>query len=99
VSNKVYFTVCIGYLLAIMGAAICVDDLTLVFGIISGVAESTTVFILPALFYIIATTKLNKQRKGKRTSLYKQVLAGGFGLFGLSYFFLSNYFNFVKLIR
>ena len=35
--------------------AIIIDDLTLVFGIIAGLAESTSVFILPAILYLRAS--------------------------------------------
>ena len=35
-------------------AAIFIEDLTLVFGVIAGIAECTTVFILPAVFYLQA---------------------------------------------
>ena len=49
-----YYTICFTYLTGVCVAAILIEDLTLVFGIIAGVAECTTVFILPALFYLQA---------------------------------------------
>ena len=51
---KVYLTVCFSYLLIVAMAAIFIDDLTLIFGIIAGLAECTTVFILPSIFYLVA---------------------------------------------
>jgi len=49
-------TVTYGFLGLIAFLAIVIDDLTLVFGIIAGLAESTSVFILPALLYLRAST-------------------------------------------
>ena len=49
-----YYTVCFAFLAGVCAAAIVIEDLTLVFGIIAGIAECTTVFILPALFYLQA---------------------------------------------
>jgi len=49
-----YYLVCFSYLISVAIAAIKVEDLTLVFGIISGVAECTTVFLLPSVFYLQA---------------------------------------------
>lgn len=46
--------ICFTYLSGVCVAAIFIDDLTLVFGIIAGIAECTTVFILPAVFYLRA---------------------------------------------
>ena len=40
-------------------AAIFIEDLTLVFGLIAGIAECTTVFILPAVFYLRACSMEN----------------------------------------
>jgi len=42
------------YLILVALAAIFIDDLTLIFGIIAGVAECSTVFILPSIFYLVA---------------------------------------------
>lgn len=44
-----------GYLAFICLLACLIDDLTLVFGIIAGMAESVVVFIMPALCYLIAS--------------------------------------------
>ena len=49
-------TVTYGFLGLIAFLAIVIDDLKLVFGIIAGLAESTSVFILPALLYLRAST-------------------------------------------
>ena len=49
-----YYLICLFYLAGVCAAAILIEDLTLVFGIIAGIAECTTVFILPAVFYLKA---------------------------------------------
>jgi len=53
----VYLSTCFAYLLIVALAAIFIDDLTLIFGIIAGLAECTTVFILPSIFYLVACHK------------------------------------------
>ena len=50
----VYLLTCFSYLIVCALAAIFIDDLTLIFGIIAGLAECTTVFILPSIFYLKA---------------------------------------------
>lgn len=50
----VYLISVFTYLILVACAAIFIDDLTLIFGIIAGVAECTTVFILPSIFYLVA---------------------------------------------
>jgi hypothetical protein len=50
----IYYPVCALFLAGIMGAAIVVSDLTLVFGIISGFSECLIIFILPSFFYLKA---------------------------------------------
>lgn len=50
----IYLLTCFSYLLVVALAAIFIDDLTLIFGIIAGLAECSTVFILPSVFYLIA---------------------------------------------
>ena len=57
----VYLVTCLSYLLVVALAAIFIDDLTLIFGIIAGLAECSTVFILPSIFYLIACNRVDKQ--------------------------------------
>jgi len=58
-----YVIVTYGFLAAITGLACLIDDLTLVFGIIAGLAESASVFILPSIFYLISH-KAEEKRLG-----------------------------------
>ena len=74
--------------------AVFIDDLTLVFGFISAFAEASVSFIFPGLFYFISVRKTHKK-------VPKTLLIGSlaFSFFGIAYFFVSNYFNFIKLVR
>ena len=44
-------------------SAIFIDDLTLIFGIIAGLAECTTVFILPSVLYLVACRQEDKKHE------------------------------------
>ena len=106
-------SICFGYLILVSCAAIFIDDLTLIFGIIAGLAECTTVFILPALLYLIACREEDKkyERSQKSRSLSKRpmkrqgggmftrISVGLFMVMGISYFCLSNYYLMVKIFR
>ena len=52
--NWLHFLTVFIYLTMVVCAAIFVDDLTLIFGIIAGLAECSTVFIRPSIFYLVA---------------------------------------------
>ena len=47
-----YYAVTISYLLAIVVAAVYIDDLTLVFGFIAAFSESMFNFVFPGLFFL-----------------------------------------------
>ena len=49
-----YYLTCFGYLTLIGFAGVFIEDLTLIFGIIAGLAECCTVFLLPSIFYLKA---------------------------------------------
>ena len=68
----VYLGTCFTYLLIVALAAIFINDLTLIFGIIAGLAECSTVFILPSIFYLIACS-----REEKRWAQYESQIAQG----------------------
>ena len=94
--------VVLAYLTMCTMGAILITDLTLIFGIIAGLAECSTVFILPSIFYLKACKMASKGELG-------QTSAGGGWLttvgvyiylfFGIFYFCVSNYFNFSKMLR
>ena len=108
-----YLTICFVYLIIVSCAAIFINDLTLIFGIIAGLAECTTVFILPAVFYLIACRMEDKRYEGKEKAqslMKKPRKKKGGGLFtrigvslymglGLAYFCVSNYFLLTKIFR
>ena len=60
---SVYLVCIFVYLILVACAAILIDDLTLIFGIIAGVAECTTVFILPSIFYLVACRQEDKKHE------------------------------------
>ena len=60
------------YLILVALAAIFIDDLTLIFGIIAGVAECSTVFILPSIFYLVACNKEDKKHE-----VYEKLVQAG----------------------
>ena len=92
-------------------AAIIIEDLTLIFGIIAGLAECTTVFILPSIFYLKAcrmedqnlqAEQLQRGNKvGGRSSKspLTRCLVFLYLLMGILYFVISNYFNIAKIFR
>lgn len=65
-----YAVLCYSYLAVVSTAAIVIEDLTLIFGIIAGLAECSTVFILPSVFYLIA-----KHREDKAHREYDEAVA------------------------
>ena len=99
----VYLLAVLSYLILCTMGAILINDLTLIFGIIAGLAECSTVFILPSIFYLKACKMVSG--KGEQG----QAGAGGgwltiigayvYLLFGIFYFCVSNYFNFSKMLR
>ena len=89
--------------------AIVIHDLTLIFGIIAGLAECSTVFVLPSIFYLKACHMEHKAHEQAATpQASRRRLGGGvlmragvyiYLLLGLIYFCVSNYFNFAKMMR
>jgi len=96
--------VCFFNLVGSACAAVVIDDLTLVFGVISGVSECLIIFILPAIFYLKADkiTKEKAAKKGKEYAGASVATKSGvylFGFLGVCYFCMSNYFNFKKIMN
>ena len=92
----------LAYLCAICATACAVDDLTLVFGFLSGISECLITFILPSVFYFTALKRERPQGYSKKppVSRWREKLAVGlFFTVGVLYFCLSNYFNVVKIVR
>ena len=80
--------------------ACVVNDLTLVFGFLSGIAECLITFILPSIFYYKAL-KMEGNNKSKvgPAAWWEKTLVALFFAFGVAYFFVSNYYNVVKIMR
>ena len=99
--NWLYILVCFIYLIMVSLAAIFIDDLTLIFGIIAGLAECSTVFILPSIFYLVACNKEDTQhaRQKKGGGILIRIGVYIYLCMGLAYFGISNYFNIIKIVR
>ena len=63
-----------GFLALIAFLAICIDDLTLVFGIIAGLAESASVFILPSILYLVASKIEAKRIEEEQAAAHQPLL-------------------------
>ena len=101
-SDRVQVFISLVYLGVICATACIVNDVTLVFGFLSGISECLITFILPSIFYFTALKHERSQGYQKKppTSNFGEKLAVGlFFLVGVAYFCLSNYFNIVKIVR
>jgi hypothetical protein len=87
------------YLLLICVTACAVDDLTLVFGFLSGIAECLITFILPSIFYYYAINRTHRYHKKQRFRCRDRLAVAFFFTCGTVYFCLSNYYNVVKIQR
>jgi len=87
------------YLLVICFTACIVDDLTLVFGFLSGIAECLITFILPSIFYCYAVNRTHRYNKNRRFRLRDKLAIAFFFTIGVAYFCVSNYYNVVKILR
>jgi len=94
VSSKTYYTCLFSYLAVIAIMAIAIDDLTFIFGFIAGVSETFLNFIFPACFAYLAARKT-----GNKLSLFNKVNIIMFGMVGVAFFFVANYFNVLKIVR
>ena len=99
----VYLLAVLSYLILCTMGAILINDLTLIFGIIAGLAECSTVFILPSIFYLKACKMVSgKGEQGQAGAVGGWLTIIGayvYLLFGIFYFCVSNYFNFSKMLR
>lgn len=73
----IYYLSCFGYLALIGVAAILIEDLTLIFGIIAGLAECCTVFLLPSIFYLKACSLEEKKFANVADSEREPLLSKG----------------------
>lgn len=91
--NTTYYGVCFTFLGATVGAALILEDLSLVFGMIAAFSESMLNFVLPGLFFLSALNSVGANK------VCLKLAATLFTCIGLAYFVVSNYFNFVKFMR
>lgn len=91
--NKTYYGVCFTFLGATVAAALILDDLSLIFGMIAAFSESMLNFVLPGLFFLTGLNYVGIN------NVCLKLTATVFTCIGLTYFVVSNYFNFVKFTR
>ena len=86
-----HYTISVAYLALIVITAIKIDDLTLMFGMISSFAECMLNFIVPGSILILGAWKELSNRMRVIVFLYL--------LYGVAYFCTSNTFNVIKIAR
>lgn len=100
--DKVYYTISISYAAAIVLGALYIDDLTFIFGMIAAFSESMLNFVFPALIVLVGAKHLidagERKNEGRCKSLERWATIIFMSL-GITYFFVSNYFNLMKFTR
>lgn len=91
--SKTYYGVTFTFLFCIVSAALALDDLSLIFGMIAAFSESMLNFVLPGLFFLTGLAYVGIE------SIFLRIIASMFTFLGLTYFVTSNYFNYIKLMR
>ena len=92
--DKTYYLVTFLFLFSICVAALALDDLSLIFGMIAAFSESMLNFVLPGLFFMTGLAFIgDTERPGAKLA------ASLFTFLGLAYFVISNYFNVIKFLR
>ena len=93
--DKTYYTVCGFYTMMTILVSIYVDDLSFVFGLIAAFSESILNFVFPGIIFLLAM----KKSKGLQKAWYLRFPVAIFASMGMVYFFISNYYNYQKLLR
>ena len=91
-NDKTYYSVVFIFLGCIIAAALSINDLSLIFGMIAAFSESMLNFILPGLFFLSGLHFLEID------SFPKKMISSLFTFLGLAYFVISNYYNYVKIM-
>ena len=86
-----YYVTSVAYLTIIVITAICVDDLTLMFGMLSALGSCLMTFVMPVIILLLGVKS--------EISCGMRVGALAFALFGVIFSITSNAFNAQKLIR
>jgi len=91
-NDKTYYSVVFIFLGCIITAALCINDLSLIFGMIAAFSESMLNFILPGLFFLSGLNFLEID------SFPKKMMSSLFTFLGLAYFVISNKYNYDKVV-
>lgn len=71
-SATIYYSVVFLFLFAVIGASLVIDDLTLIFGVISGVSECLIIILLPCIFFLLADKMAVERAQSGRTNLSEE---------------------------
>ena len=77
---------------SIVLAAVYIDDLTLVFGMIAAFSETMLNFVFPGTFFIVGLSSSKRNTPARLGAML-------FTMVGFTYFFVSNSFNIKKFLR
>ena len=92
-TNNLYYTACTLYIIGIIVCAVFIDDLTLIFGFLGAVSETTLNFIFPGLFFLYAARNMTIVQCKFKMCAYMSVTGGSL------FFLISNSFNVLKTLR
>lgn len=95
VTNLQYYFIAIGLYILCVVLSCVIDDLTFIFGVIAAFTECTLSYILPGAFYTACL--LMNPKLGGNLRYVKMAGCMLFSTFGIGYFCVSNYFNYLKL--
>ena len=71
--DKTYYTLSIAYATAIVIGALCIDDLTFIFGMIAAFSESMLNFVFPSLIMLVGARHLTEENgKNDKYAAFKK---------------------------
>lgn len=91
VSDSAYYKVCFIFLVIAIAGACSISNLSFVFGMIGAWNETLLNYVFPGLFYLKAC------KVAAEGNIVTKIVAVFFCVFGLFYFCLSNYYNYIKI--
>jgi len=92
ISNKIYYPSAILLFIFQMLLSYLIDDITIIIGFFTAIAESSVNFILPGLFFILSSRMTNK-----KINIFVLIGAYFYVALGISLFFYANYKNIQKI--
>ncbi|CDW91063.1 UNKNOWN [Stylonychia lemnae] len=94
VSNKIYYSAVIILFTFQMFLAYMIDDITIIIGFFTAIAESSVNFILPGLFFILSSRMTHK-----KINILTLIGSYFYVILGVSLFFFAMYKNITKITQ